>query len=159
MEPLSTRPGVKFKQCRYLADTTLLRSLKFAFTEAVSTYSDGTTGSLLPKATQKPSKLQNCPRPCGFSRGCLRRLATFTWPNRCCLMRDWTTGWEERSNWVRKLRQKPWEMYSHEMSAHNVSKSLLISLMHCVRICYSNQIWQQIVKSSRMTNKTPRFRF
>ena len=47
----------------YLADTTLPRSFRFAFTEAVNTYSDDTTGSLLPKAIQKPSKLQNCPEP------------------------------------------------------------------------------------------------
>ena len=62
----------------YLAQTTLLRSFKFAFTEAVNTYAGETTGSLFPTAIQKPSKLQNCPEPCGMGRGCFRRLAAFT---------------------------------------------------------------------------------
>ena len=103
----STITQISGSKLTHLADTTLPRSFKLAFTEAVNTYSVDTTGSLLPIAIQKPSKLQNCPVSCGTVNGCFNMLSAFTCPRRCCLMRDCTAGWDERSNCVKKLKQKP----------------------------------------------------
>lgn len=100
------KDDIKRKYC-YLAETTLLRSFKFALTDSVSTYSGETKGSLLPLAIQNPSKLQNSPPPRGISRGWFKMLEGFTCPSKNRWMRDWTVGWDERSNCVRKLKQNP----------------------------------------------------
>lgn len=102
------KDNIKWKYC-YLAETTLLRSFKFALTESVSTYSGETKGSLLPLAIQNPSKLQNSPPPRGISRGWFKMLEGFTCPSKNRWIRDWTAGWDDRSNCVRKLKQNPWQ--------------------------------------------------
>ena len=102
------KDDIKRKHC-YLAETTLLRSFKFALTESVSTYSGETKGSLLPLAIQNPSKLQNSPPPRGISRGWFKMLEGFTCPSKNRWIRDWTVGWDDRSNCVRKLKQNPWQ--------------------------------------------------
>ena len=52
--------------------------------------------------------------------GCLTCLRHLMFPIRMCWHTSfWTTGWELLSNWVKKLRQKPWNHGAETLSTDN----------------------------------------
>ena len=108
---LSFRSLHQFINKAYLPDTTRDRSLRFSLTDDVKTYSGGTNAVLSPTSIQYPSTWQNDAGFPGQAIGWdIKLLTLFKWPKILTRIIASTTGCDDLSNCVRKLKQKPFVM-------------------------------------------------